>query len=101
MMNLIASNAFNKHRTTIEPYEEPTVLGTDGLFRVSRNPMYLGTVLPLTGVAITLGSLLPFIVVPIFFVLMNEIFIKTEERILEETLGEAYLGYKQQVRRLL
>jgi len=42
MMNVIASNAFTKHKTTIKPDEEPTALVTDGLFRVSRNPMYLG-----------------------------------------------------------
>ncbi len=101
IMNVIASNSFNKHKTTIKPYEEPTALVTDGLFRVSRNPMYLGAVLLLTGVAITLGSLSSFIVVPVFFFLMNEIFIKKEEKILEEKSGEAYLAYKKQVRRWL
>lgn len=101
MMNIMASNAFNKYKTTIKPYEEPTALVTDGLFRVSRNPMYLGAVLLLTGAAISLGSLSPFMVVPVFFFLMNEIFIKTEEKILEETADEAYLAYKQQVRRWL
>ncbi len=63
--------------------------------------MYLGAVLLLTGVAITLGSLSSFIVVPVFFFLMNEIFIKKEEKILEEKSGEAYLAYKKQVRRWL
>lgn len=101
MMNVIASNSFNKHKTTIKPYEEPTALVTDGLFRVSRNPMYLGAVLLLTGVAITLGSLSSFIGVPLFFFPMNEIFIKAEEKILEEKSGEAYLAYKKQVRRWL
>jgi protein-S-isoprenylcysteine O-methyltransferase Ste14 len=101
MMNIMASNAFDKHKTTIKPYEEPTTLVTDGLFRVSRNPMYLGAVLLLTGAAITLGSLASFIVVPVFFCLINEIFIKKEEKILEAKLGEAYLAYKKQVRRWL
>ncbi len=101
MMNVVASNAFNKHKTTIKPYEEPTALVTDGLFRVSRNPMYLGAVLLLTGAAITLGSLSSFIIVPVFFFLMNEIFIKPEEKMLEEKSSEAYLAYKKQVRRWL
>ena len=99
--NIMASNSFNKHQTTIKPYEEPTTLVTTGLFRVSRNPMYLGAVLLLTGAAIILGSLSSFIIVPVFFFLMNEIFIKTEEKILEEKSGEAYLTYKKQVRRWL
>jgi len=101
MMNVIASNAFTKHKTTIKPDEEPTALVTDGLFRVSRNPMYLGAVLLLTGVAITLGSLSSFIVVPLFFFLINEIFIKSEEKMLAEKLDEAYLAYKKRVRRWL
>ena len=99
IMNIMASNSFNKHQTTIKPYEEPTTLVTTGLFRMSRNPMYLGAVLLLTGAAVTLGSLSSFIIVPVFFFLMNEIFIKKEEKILEEKLGEAYLAYKKQVRR--
>jgi protein-S-isoprenylcysteine O-methyltransferase Ste14 len=45
MMNVIASNAFSQHKTAVKPYEEPSALVTDGLFRVSRNPMYLGAVL--------------------------------------------------------
>jgi len=80
IMNVMASNSFNKHQTTIKPYEEPTTLVTTGLFRVSRNPMYLGAVLLLTGAAITLDSLSSFIIVPVFFFLMNEIFIKKEEK---------------------
>ena len=101
MMNIMASNSFNKHKTTIKPYETPSILVTDGLFRVSRNPMYLGFVLILAGAALSLGSLSPFGVVPLFYVLMNEIFIKPEEKALQETLGEPYLAYKKQVRRWL
>jgi protein-S-isoprenylcysteine O-methyltransferase Ste14 len=100
-MNVVASNAFERQKTTIKPYEEPSVLVTGGLFRVSRNPMYLGALLLLAGVALSLGSLSPFSVVPLFYFLMNEIFIKPEEKVLEETLGEAYLAYKKRVRRWL
>ena len=101
LMNIMASNSFEKRKTTIKPYEAPSILVTDGLFRVSRNPMYLGFVLLLAGVALSLGSLSPFGVVPLFYVLMNEIFIKPEEKTLQETLGEPYLAYRKQVRRWL
>ncbi len=101
MMNIIVSNAFSKHQTTIKPGEVPSVLVTDGLFRVSRNPMYLGAVLLLIGVVITLGSLSSLIVIPLFFLLMNELFIKKKEKMLEETTDEVYLAYKKQVRRWL
>lgn len=63
--------------------------------------MYLGAGLLLSGVAISLGSLAPFSVVPVFFLLMNEIFIKKEEKMLAEKSGEPDLAYKQQVRRWL
>lgn len=99
LMNIMSSNAFQRRQTTIKPHEVPTVLVTTGFFRLSRNPMYLGGVLLLTGAAILLGSLAPFGIIPVFIVLLNEGFIKKEERILAATLGEPYLAYRQQVRR--
>ncbi|MEZ4661345.1 MAG: isoprenylcysteine carboxylmethyltransferase family protein [Caldilineaceae bacterium] len=98
-MNIVASNVFKTRQTTIKPYEAPTVLVTTGFFRLSRNPMYLGGVLLLTGAALLLGSLTPFGVIPLFIALLNEGFIKKEERILAATLGEPYLAYQKQVRR--
>ena len=101
MMNIIASNAFERRQTTIKPYEEATHLVSDGLFGLTRNPMYLGFLLLLIGVAILLGALSPFIVVPVFIFLMNEIFIKMEEKMLVEKFGTTYIAYQKQVRRWL
>jgi protein-S-isoprenylcysteine O-methyltransferase Ste14 len=96
---LIAANAFAKVNTTIRPFEESVCLVTDGLFRVSRNPIYLGVVLTLLGTAVLMGSLTPYAVVLLFFKLMDVVFVRTEERMLEDRFGEAYVAYKQQVRR--
>jgi len=98
-VNVIADNMFHRVSTTVQPFAESTALITRGVFHLSRNPMYLGFVLILAGVAALLGSLTPFIVVVLFLFLMNEIFIKAEERMLEEKFGGTYLTYKQRVRR--
>jgi protein-S-isoprenylcysteine O-methyltransferase Ste14 len=59
VMNLIADRAFKKVGTTVKPYEESRTLITEGIFRVSRHPMYVGFVLILLGIAIFMGSLIP------------------------------------------
>jgi protein-S-isoprenylcysteine O-methyltransferase Ste14 len=97
--NLSADRAFKRYNTTVKPFEQPTTLVTSGVFRVSRNPMYLGFVLILIGIAILLGSLTPFLVVPVFAVLMDAVFIRSEEEMLYAAFGENWLEYKKNVRR--
>ena len=63
--------------------------------------MYLGFVLVLVGVALQLGTLTPWIVVLAFVVLMDVLFIRPEEDMLEETFGQAFLDYKRRTRRWL
>ena len=53
----------------------------------------------LTGVAVILGSIIPFLIVPLFMWLIQRNFIVREETMLEETFGEDYRQYKKQVRR--
>jgi protein-S-isoprenylcysteine O-methyltransferase Ste14 len=78
-----------------------TALVQHGLYRWSRNPMYLGAVLLVAGVAVLLGSLSPLVVVIAFFVVLQEVFIRREERLLEQTFGERYRIYRTSVRRWL
>ena len=63
--------------------------------------MYLGMVIILTGVAVLLGSITPFLVPAGFFITMNVVFIPDEERAMEETFGEQFLDYKKRIRRWL
>ena len=93
--------AFQAAGTPIKPFSESTALIRHGLYRWSRNPMYVGAVLLLTGVAILLGSVAPLIVVIAFFALLQEGFVRPEERLLEETFGEPYRAYRRSVRRWL
>lgn len=58
-LNISADRMFEQHKTTVKPFEESTALVTDGVFRFSRNPMYLGMVLILSGVVLLAGSTTP------------------------------------------
>jgi protein-S-isoprenylcysteine O-methyltransferase Ste14 len=98
-MNLITDKAFKKVGTTVKPYKESTTLITNGMFRVSRHPMYLGFVLILIGIAVFMGSVTPYAVIIVLAILLDVIFIRAEERLLEGTFGEAWVEYKQRVRR--
>ncbi len=80
-------------------FEESNVLVQDGVFHFSRNPMYLGFVSILVGISLLLKSLSPYFVVIIFTLLVDQVFIKVEERMLKETFGEVWSKYQSQVRR--
>jgi len=101
VLNLIADRSFKKHETTVKPIEQSTTLITTGAFSISRHPMYLGFVLILLGIAVLMKCLAPYVIVFVFAVLMGAIFIKYEEKKLEETFGEDWLAYKKKVRRWL
>jgi protein-S-isoprenylcysteine O-methyltransferase Ste14 len=98
-INLVADRSFKQHNTAVKPLEKSTALVTHGVFRVSRNPMYLGIVLILLGIALFLGSLTPYLVVFLFAIFIDIVFIRFEEKKLEEIFGEAWLEYKKSVRR--
>ena len=98
-LNLIADAAFKREQTTVKPFEKSAALVINGVFQISRHPMYLGMVLILLGVAILLGTFTPLIVVVVFGILMELVFMRTEERMLEEQFGATWLAYKKKVRK--
>ena len=97
----VASGAFRRAGTPVVPFEPSTALITDGLYRVTRNPMYLGLLLTLAGVAILCGTLGAFLPLPVFFWILRSQFVIPEERFLEGIFGAQYLDYKRRVRRWL
>ena len=99
ILNLAADSSFKKNDTTVKPLLEAKVLITTGIFKITRNPMYLGFVLILLGIAILLGTILPFIVIIIFAVFLDIIFIKYEEKKLENIFESKWHEYKNSVRR--
>jgi protein-S-isoprenylcysteine O-methyltransferase Ste14 len=100
-LNVVADQSFRAAKTTVKPFQESAALITDGVYRISRHPMYLGFVLILLGLAILLGSLFPLLIVPVFAVVMDRVFIVVEERMLGEKFGQAWLDYKGRTRRWL
>ncbi|KPJ89252.1 MAG: hypothetical protein AMJ53_15910 [Gammaproteobacteria bacterium SG8_11] len=100
-LNLIADQAFKRAHTTVKPFQESSVLITNGVFGISRHPMYLGMVLILFGIAILMGSITPFFIVPIFALLMQYRFIIIEERMLKAKFGVNWLNYITRVRQWL
>ena len=101
VINLVADGAFHKANTTVKPFEESSVLVTDGIFRISRNPMYLGFVLTLIGIAILLRSLTPYVVILAFAIWIQSRFITVEERMLAKKFGTEWQMYKRSTRRWL
>jgi protein-S-isoprenylcysteine O-methyltransferase Ste14 len=90
---------FFRERTNIHPFHEADKLVTSGVFRYTRNPMYLGLSLVLGGVWILLGAISPIMGVIIFVVVSNCWYIPYEERMLSEKFGETYEDYRRKVRR--
>ena len=93
--------SFLEAQTTVNPMKpsSASVLVTSGVYRHTRNPMYLGTFLILVGWALFLANALSFLVLPAFILYMNQFQIKPEERALTARFGREYLEYMAQVPR--
>jgi len=100
---LIAISAFIKLKTTINPLkpEAATSLITTGIFKLSRNPMYLGMLLLIISLWIKTGAVLGFILVAGFIAYLNYFQIFPEEQAMKRLLSDKYKTYCQQVRRWL
>jgi protein-S-isoprenylcysteine O-methyltransferase Ste14 len=92
---------FRQAQTTANPVDlsKSSRLVTDGIFRVSRNPMYLGLSLLLIGWALWLGSASPWFIPPLFVVLITRVQIIPEEQALGALFGEQYLAYRRRAAR--
>jgi protein-S-isoprenylcysteine O-methyltransferase Ste14 len=92
---------FRRVGTTVNPIDldKTTQLVTDGIFSVSRNPMYLGLFLMLVAWGIWLGSASVWLIPPLFVILITIGQIIPEEQALTELFGAQYLSYKRDVAR--
>ncbi|MEP1215828.1 MAG: isoprenylcysteine carboxylmethyltransferase family protein [Marinobacter sp.] len=95
--------AFRRARTTVDPRtpEASSVLVSSGIYRYSRNPMYVGFALGLLAWGIYLGPAWELIGVVFFVLYMNHFQIGPEERALRALFGDEFRAYEQQVRRWL
>lgn len=88
-------------RTTLDPRKPQKTrrLVTQGLFRYSRNPIYVGLLLLLVGLAVLLANALAFILLPIYVLYMSRFQIQPEERFMRQKFGKDYKIYVTKVRR--
>ena len=100
-LNIWSEGLFRKAATAVKPFDPSSALVETGPFQLSRNPMYLGMVLLLVGLAVCLGSLSPWGVVPVFCLFISRRFIAAEEQKLRATFGQEYERYASRVRRWL
>ena len=95
----VSAGMFKKAETGIIPFDEANTLITTGLYRFTRNPIYVGMFLMLLGVAFLLGSISVLLPVLLFMLVIRNNFVLGEERFLEAAFGQCYLDYKSVVRR--
>lgn len=101
MLALTAVAQFRSHKTTVDPRdpEASSTIVTTGVYRFSRNPMYLAFSLILAGWSLYLAQLQALMLVPVFVLYMTRFQIRPEERVLEERFGSEYVQYSSEVRR--
>lgn len=92
---------FRRRKNPICPTAGTTVLITDDVYRLSRNPMYLGIVLMLAGVALYTGGPAFYAAAATFWAIINFTFCPYEETKLDSLFGEQFARYRARVRRWL
>ena len=92
---------FKKYQTTISPLNpfNATKLMTDGIYKFSRNPMYLGLLLVLVGISTILNPFGGFFLIPLFVLYLNFFQIIPEENAMADLFKDEFLDYKKNVRR--
>jgi len=94
---------FRLQRTTVDPMnpDKAQSLVVTGIYKVTRNPMYVGFVCLLAAWCFYLGDLTGFLTLPAFIFVMTRFQIKSEESALQAKFGADYTSYMSRVRRWL
>ena len=98
---VLATLLFKKDKTTVNPRdpEKTTTLVTNGIFSITRNPMYLGLFLSISSTILFFGSWFGIIILMFFVWYINKFQIIPEEEAMEKLFGNKYSEYRQKVRR--
>ncbi|MDY0137097.1 MAG: isoprenylcysteine carboxylmethyltransferase family protein [Thiomicrospira sp.] len=101
-VSISAKNLFKKRNTNFMTFDEPSELVTEGLFKYSRNPMYLGFAVALLGFVVLFGASVPlFALYVVFLLIVDKWYIALEEKWMLNKFGTAYEAYCKQVRKWL
>ena len=98
---LLAAAEMRRQRTTIIPHREADRLVQSGIFRRSRNPIYLGDVLLLAGVILWMDAVLGLVLVPVLAWVLERRFIIPEEDRLRRKFRADFARYCEKARRWL
>ncbi|PZO00753.1 MAG: isoprenylcysteine carboxylmethyltransferase family protein [Alphaproteobacteria bacterium] len=96
-----AAGLFRRARTAIQPWKPSTALVTGGIYRLTRNPIYVGMAIIYAGLAIGMDSSVALILLLPCVLVVDRFVIAREEVYLQARFGPAYLAYRQEVRRWL
>jgi protein-S-isoprenylcysteine O-methyltransferase Ste14 len=96
-----AMASFLRARTSPIPIKPTTAIVETGLYRFTRNPMYVGLAALYLGITLWVDSLWPILFLPAVLFMIQRFVIAREERYLEAKFGDQYRGYKARVRRWL
>jgi protein-S-isoprenylcysteine O-methyltransferase Ste14 len=91
--------AFHRKATAANPWRPTTAIATDGPYRLTRNPAYVGMTLVYLGIAVLAQALWVLVPLPLALLIIDRGVIAREERYLERKFGQEYLDYKGSVRR--
>ena len=103
VVSTLGAREFRRVKTTVNPLhpERATSIVTTGIYRRTRNPMYVGIAFVLLGCFLSFGGLSAALGLPAFIAYVTRFQILPEERALEEKFGAEYADYRTRVRRWL
>ncbi|WP_209597732.1 isoprenylcysteine carboxylmethyltransferase family protein [Ruegeria sp. HKCCSP351] len=99
LMAVLAIVEFRRHKTTVIPHETPTAMVQTGIYKRSRNPIYVGDVLILAGLILRFDAVLSLVLVPVFVWVLERRFILPEEDRLRRQFRTDFARYERKTRR--
>ena len=100
-IGLLGFREMRRAETNVDPYKPATAIVTEGPYRFTRNPLYVGMTLVYSGITALFNAFPAAMLLPPALAVMRGGVIEREERYLERKFGDEYLAYKARVRRWL
>lgn len=101
LLGIAAFLEFRKARTSLDPHGSAKQVVTSGIYRFTRNPIYLGFLLMVIGLPLNSGLIWGLLIAPLYVIVMTRLVIEHEEAYLERKFKDQYTGYRSRVRRWL
>lgn len=99
IVNILAYREFKKSATPHAPFMKPKVLIQNGVFSLSRNPVYLALLFSQLGLAFVFDSMWLFVSTLMLLIMLDIFIVRSEEKILESIFHQEFENYKNETRR--